>query len=837
MSKSLFRPFTIRLLAGALLSAVLSVSEPANAQVCGDADGSGSLAGADITYLGRYLWAQGSVPTGLGNVDDYELNTVRDVVFIAWNLVTSSPALSCPPAQPPYVPALDPASLLVYDETFPAYATYQETRLFLKNTDSVAGMTLPLRITVGGLSAAVVSVTLTSETNVFDIREASFSGSTVLFGLATFTPARALGPGTRWIGTVGISLEPSPSDRVIEMDWFDQPPLENSTAINYPMLLESDLSAVRPDLLASCVADTDGDGVVDCLDLCPGFADSVDTDGDSVPDGCDICPGYDDRIDADGDAVPDGCDLCAGFDDRLDTDADGVPDCLDACTDSDGDGFGNPGFAANSCPDDNCPYLFNPFQIDSDADQVGNGCDNCPNTGNLSQLESDGDGVGDACDNCPYQFNPTQGDVDGDGTGNVCDPDAPQLQVLANLQVSGWGAGCWGYTAPDGNEYAFFGGAASVVVVQTWPAIGYVTELPHVVSGWREIKSYRNVLYAVSEGSGQNAGLLVADLTPLPATVSFIGLFPVDGASAVTSHNLTVDTVRGYAYLEGDRGSRSIHIHNLANPAAPAYVGSFGNFSQGIHDLYAHNNLLYVAEGSTSAWSIWNVTNKANPVMRVRVSSPSAGYMHNIWPTADGHYCVTTEETTNRTVKVWDISDYANVRLIGEYLAPSRLAHNALVFGNVVFISHYESGIVALSLADPENPLEAAVYDTYPWGEGPNFWGCWGVYPYSQHGLVCGSNMDGTLTVLRFTGSTGCAVSRTGDIDHSGVVSSADLVALVGFVFQGMSAPVPCQAAGDVNCSGSVTSSDIIALVNFVFKSGAAPCDVCTLIPGTWSCP
>ena len=27
-----------------------------------------------------------------------------------------------------------------------------------------------------------------------------------------------------------------------------------------------------------------------------------------------------------------------------------------------------------------------------------------------------------------------------------------------------------------------------------------------------------------------------------------------------------------------------------------------------------------------------------------------------------------------------------------------------------------------------------------------------------------------------------------------------------------------------VNCSGTVTSADVIALVNYVFKGGAAPC-------------
>jgi hypothetical protein len=34
-------------------------------------------------------------------------------------------------------------------------------------------------------------------------------------------------------------------------------------------------------------SDTDGDGVPDCIDVCPNFDDTIDSDGDGIPDGCD----------------------------------------------------------------------------------------------------------------------------------------------------------------------------------------------------------------------------------------------------------------------------------------------------------------------------------------------------------------------------------------------------------------------------------------------------------------------------------------------------------------------------------------------------------------------
>ncbi len=67
---------------------------------------------------------------------------------------------------------------------------------------------------------------------------------------------------------------------------------------------------------------------------------------------------------------------------------------------------------------------------DYSGDGVPNILDNCPYHYNPDQLDSDGDGVGDVCDNCPDVYNPDQAvdpnnPVDDRGiiVGNVCAPE------------------------------------------------------------------------------------------------------------------------------------------------------------------------------------------------------------------------------------------------------------------------------------------------------------------------------------------------------------------------------------------------------------------------------
>ena len=186
------------------------------------------------------------------------------------------------------------------------------------------------------------------------------------------------------------------------------------------------------------IVDSDGDGICDEDDDCPGGDNNLDDDNDGIPNGCDptpcgeniSCDDEDDCTigdvwmlnengicectgttvpDTDNDGTCDPFDLCEGEDDNMDGDNDGVPDGCDLCDNNQYSGnLGDP------CDDgDECTIL-DQLRIFTDAE--GNEYCDCAGI----WIDSDNDSVCDANDACEGWDD--LDDYDNDGEPDGCDP-------------------------------------------------------------------------------------------------------------------------------------------------------------------------------------------------------------------------------------------------------------------------------------------------------------------------------------------------------------------------------------------------------------------------------
>jgi len=258
------------------------------------------------------------------------------------------------------------------------------------------------------------------------------------------------------------------------------PPCIPSSCCTYPDGSVECSGDCVPVCVSDTMTDSDGDGVPDDFDNCPltPNPEQRDTDGDGRGD---ICESETCEVNAgcqfDMECPPDH--LCGM--DPLDCqpslcctdDATGEQWCTDDCVpqcvpvegrDRDGDGVLD--------NEDNCPFVANPMQVDTDGNGVGDACqemvectvteptcksnedcaageicavpvDRCvpsqccfdPETGDefctddclsacipSADPDTDRDGIVDSEDNCPETPNPDQIDTDGDGVGDACDP-------------------------------------------------------------------------------------------------------------------------------------------------------------------------------------------------------------------------------------------------------------------------------------------------------------------------------------------------------------------------------------------------------------------------------
>lgn len=313
-----------------------------------------------------------------------------------------------------------------------------------------------------------------------------------------------------------------------------------------------------------------------------------------------------------------------------------------------------------------------------------------------------------------------------------------------------------GYVDSSGNEYALVGYESGLSIVDVTDPDNPVEvfTVPGTQSTWREVKTWENYAYVTTEGCCN--GLQVVNLGYLPDSVTSKYW---KGSGAInnqleTIHALHID--EGFAYLFGSNlFNGAAVIADLSDPWNPVYTG----FTPGtyIHDGYVRNDVLYAGHIYDGYFSVFDVSDKTNPVL-IQTQSTPGQFTHNTWLNDAGNVLFTTDEVSNSYLASYDISDLSNITELDRLqVTPNSgsVVHNTHTLNDYEIVSWYKDGVVIVDVARPGNMIVTGWYDTYN-GGGNGFNGAWGVYPYLPSGNLVVSDIDNGLFVITPDYIRGC---------------------------------------------------------------------------------
>ncbi len=312
----------------------------------------------------------------------------------------------------------------------------------------------------------------------------------------------------------------------------------------------------------------------------------------------------------------------------------------------------------------------------------------------------------------------------------------------------------WGFEDQNGREYAILGAREAFIIydITNPSAPQEVAFIPGSRSIWRDMKTYGNYIYGISDRTTD--GLVVINMENAPNNITWEFQKPIltaglDTQALEDAHNLFIDE-NGILYIAGSNISDGgILMMDLKDdPGKPAYIGPATNRYS--HDVFVRGDTVYSSDINNGFFSITSVANKQSPEL-LALQNTSRNYTHNSWLSDDGNYLYTTDERSNAFVDAYDISDLDNISRVDAYrpLATEGtgvVPHNVHYFNDFLVISYYSDGVKIVDAHRPDNLIEVGSFDTSPQtGAGD---GCWGVFPYLKSGVILASDMEEGLFIL-----------------------------------------------------------------------------------------
>jgi len=339
-------------------------------------------------------------------------------------------------------------------------------------------------------------------------------------------------------------------------------------------------------------------------------------------------------------------------------------------------------------------------------------------------------------------------------------------------------AGCWGWHDGNGHEYAIIGSTEGYHVVEVTNPTAPVQRafIPGCVNQaiWREIKTYENYVYCVSDDGGSNC-MIIADLSYLPDSVHVVHR---SNSIIERSHTIFVEGNKLYANLVHggsiSGASASMAVYSLANPELPVKLREFNQDVPNItvvHDAIAVNDTVYASCGFEGLYiaKFDTVLNQFNLINTV-TTYPQQGYNHATAITGNHKTLIITDEVpTGLPLKAFDIADVMNISFPSVFAStPTTTAtpHNPFMLdGDKLIVAYYQDGLQIFDLSNPSSPALLGYLDTNPTdGAGlpnPAYSGCWGAYVDLPSGNILASDMQNGLFVINISQALGLNESQS----------------------------------------------------------------------------
>lgn len=246
--------------------------------------------------------------------------------------------------------------------------------------------------------------------------------------------------------------------------------------------------------------------------------------------------------------------------------------------------------------------------------------------------------------------------------------------------------------------------------------------------GHRDVKTYQHYAYAVAD-EGASA-LQIIDMSNLPASVEIVY---ESNEFIRTTHNIFIDQENARLYAAGGAGFNLL-VLSLDNPEQPELLASFPNAEVPlpyIHDLHVRDNIAYLNAGE-AGFIVMDMSDPAHPeLLGTMTEYPEQGYNHSGWLSEDGQYYYLADETHGRALKIVDISDLSDMKVVATMNAssfPGQIPHNVYPRDGLLYVSYYYDGLQVYDVSNPQFPRRIAYYDTYDGPDVEFFAGAWGIF-------------------------------------------------------------------------------------------------------------